>query len=74
MVITVDDRVPDPDRKDAVKREGIARALAYMGLTPNTPVNEIKIDKGVHWFLHNSRIEGFARCGAVVKAVAVPTT
>ena len=33
MVATIEDRVPDPDKeKDAVRREGMERALAYMGL------------------------------------------
>ena len=34
------DRVPDPDKeRDATRREGIERALAYMGLQPNTPID-----------------------------------
>src|SRR5213594_2864578 len=38
MVITVDDAVPDPEReKDSLRREGMERALEYMGLKPRTP-------------------------------------
>src|SRR3954471_4343865 len=37
MVVSVDAAVPDPDReKDSVKREGMERALQYMGLKPRT--------------------------------------
>src|SRR6266851_5213147 len=44
MVVTVDERVPDPDReKDAIRREGMERALTYMGLEPNTPMTDIRI-------------------------------
>src|SRR4051812_32708727 len=36
MVVTVEDRVPDPDKeKDATRRDGMERALVYMGLKPN---------------------------------------
>src|SRR5256885_15366845 len=46
MVVTVDERVPDPDReKDAIRRESMERALTYMGLEPNTPMTDIRIDK-----------------------------
>ena len=41
-------------------------ALAYMGLTPNTPVNEIKIDKVFIGSCTNPRIETCA-AAAVVK-------
>src|SRR5690606_12820945 len=46
MVLPVDARVPDPDKeKDGVRRDGMERALAYMGLKPNTPLTEIKLDR-----------------------------
>src|SRR5690606_37983370 len=46
MVVPVDERVPDPDKeKDPVRREGMERALQYMGLKPNTAIQDIRIDK-----------------------------
>jgi 3-isopropylmalate/(R)-2-methylmalate dehydratase large subunit len=36
MVVAVDGRVPDPGRADPVRREGIERALKYMGLEGRT--------------------------------------
>src|SRR5260221_13900999 len=46
MVVAVDDTVPDPDKeKDSSRREGMERALEYMGLKPRTPITDIRIDK-----------------------------
>ena len=68
MVVPVDDAVPDPDReKDATKREGMERALTYMGLKPRTKMTDIKLDKIFIGSCTNSRIEDLRVAAAVVK-------
>lgn len=68
MVVSVDDRVPDPaNAPDAVKRGDWERALQYMGLQANTPINQISIDKVFIGSCTNGRIEDMRAAAAVAK-------
>ena len=68
MVVSVTDRVPDPEKmKDATKREGMERALVYMGLEPGTPIQDIKLDKIFIGSCTNSRIEDLRAAAAVAR-------
>ncbi|MDI4631585.1 3-isopropylmalate dehydratase large subunit [Pelomonas sp. V22] len=70
MVLSIEDRVPDPDKeKDSVKRGAIERALQYMALEPNKALADIRIDKVFIGSCTNSRIEDMREAAAVVKRV-----
>jgi 3-isopropylmalate/(R)-2-methylmalate dehydratase large subunit len=75
MVVAVDDTVPDPDReKDATRREGMERALTYMGLKPRTRMTDIKLDKIFIGSCTNSRIEDLRAAAAVVRGRRIATS
>jgi 3-isopropylmalate/(R)-2-methylmalate dehydratase large subunit len=70
MVTSIDGRVPDPEReKDPVKRDAMERALNYMALQPNTPIESIKPDKIFIGSCTNARIEDLRAAAYVVKSL-----
>ena len=68
MVVGIEDKVPDPSREaDSTRRGSMERALQYMGLQANTPINQINIDKVFIGSCTNSRIEDLRAAANVAK-------
>lgn len=68
MVVSVEGKVPSLDMaKNEVQRADWERAYAYMGLTPNTPITDIAIDKVFIGSCTNSRIEDLRAAAEVAK-------
>jgi 3-isopropylmalate/(R)-2-methylmalate dehydratase large subunit len=72
MVLPVSENVPNPNNAtDSVEKEGITRALQYMGLNADMPITDIKLDRVFIGSCTNSRIEDLRAAAEVVKGRTV---
>ncbi len=75
MVTGIDQRVPDPRTiTDENQRQATVRALEYMGLIPNMPMTDIKIDTVFIGSCTNSRIEDLRLAASLAKGKHVAKT
>jgi 3-isopropylmalate/(R)-2-methylmalate dehydratase large subunit len=66
--LPITERVPDPAREgDAGRRASMERAIAYMGLTPGTPLTAVKVDRVFIGSCTNSRLVDLRAAAAVAK-------
>ncbi|NWF73705.1 MAG: 3-isopropylmalate dehydratase large subunit [Nitrospirae bacterium] len=74
MVTGIDQRVPDPQTiTDENQRQATTQALEYMGLIPNMPMTDIKIDTVFIGSCTNSRIEDLRLAANLARGKSVAT-
>jgi 3-isopropylmalate/(R)-2-methylmalate dehydratase large subunit len=68
QTVSIDDEVPDPATlDDPVKRESAERALAYMALTPGTPMRDIRPDTVFIGSCTNARLSDLQEAAEVLR-------